>query len=73
MSNTSLADLQPGDGVTRTLGAGGPTMELKVTGVTSEHILCGPWTFSRRNGAEIDEDLGWGEQQTGSYIVPHTS
>ena len=27
------------------------------------------WEFSRRNGAEIDEELGWGETVTGSFIV----
>lgn len=27
------------------------------------------WTFSRNTGAEIDEDLGWDEQRTGSYII----
>lgn len=27
------------------------------------------WTFSIRNGAEIDPALGWNEQYTGSYLV----
>ena len=43
-------------------------MSLKVTALTQDRIICGCWEFSRRNGAEIDEDIGWNEQQTGSFI-----
>ena len=40
------------------------------TKATSTEIQCGDWLFSRRTGAEIDPDLGWGESQTGSFILP---
>lgn len=63
-----LSQLKPGDTVQRMI-AGVLAMELRVTEVTDTQIICGPWTFSRRNGAEIDEDLDWNEQQTGSYIA----
>lgn len=62
--------MKPGDTVTRILV--GMPMELKVTEVTDELIICGPWKFSRRTGAEIDEDLGWNEQTTGSYLLEVT-
>ena len=68
MKSNLLTDIQVGDTVTRTLGSGGPTMSLKVTALTQDRIICGCWEFSRRNGAEIDEDIGWNEQQTGSFI-----
>jgi hypothetical protein len=43
-------------------------MELKVTVVTSNRILCGDWEFDRQTGAEIDEFLGWGPAGSGTYI-----
>jgi hypothetical protein len=43
-------------------------MILTVTDLTEEVITCGPWTFCRKTGAEIDDDLGWGEDGTGSYL-----
>jgi hypothetical protein len=64
----SLSDIQTGDIVIRDLG--GVKMTLRVTNVTSTQIHCGAWLFSRRNGAEIDPDLGWDEAQTGSFIRP---
>lgn len=27
------------------------------------------WTFDRETGAEIDEELGWGNGGTGSYLM----
>jgi hypothetical protein len=63
----ALSNIKVGDTVIRYLG--GIPMPLKVTSITEERIVCGAWEFSRRNGAELDEDLGWTEQQTGSYIV----
>jgi len=43
-------------------------MELTVTAVTEDRIICGPWEFDKRTGAEIDEDFGWGPGFSGSYI-----
>ena len=62
-----LKDIKVGDHVTRNLA--GAHMELIVSDVTTR-IICGPWEFSRRNGAEIDEDLGWDELSSGSFITP---
>jgi hypothetical protein len=64
----SLSDIQVGDTVIRNLA--GAKMTLRVTNVTLTEIDCGAWLFSRRNGAEIDPDLGWDEAQTGSVIRP---
>jgi hypothetical protein len=63
-----LKELAVGDRVVRML-AGTIPMELVVTAVTEERIICGAWEFDRTTGAEIDEDLGWGPQGTGSYLV----
>ena len=65
----TLSELVVGDRVIRILG-GEVAMPLPVTAVTESFIICGPYTFSRRNGAEIDEDLGWNETQSGSVITP---
>lgn len=61
--------VKPGDTVTRML-AGAVAMQLKVQAVTDTIIDCG-WTFDRKTGAEIDEDLDWGPppKMTGSYLV----
>jgi hypothetical protein len=56
-----------GDEVVRMLGGTIP-MPLRVTGVDDEFIHCGPWKFDRATGAEVDEELGWGDGGTGSYI-----
>jgi hypothetical protein len=45
-----------GDEVTRMLGGTVP-MKLKVTAITDERIICGPWEFDKKTGAEIDEDF----------------
>ena len=57
-----------GDVVTRNLA--GHLMDLNVVGVSDDLIDCG-WTFDRKTGAEVDEDLGWGPppKMTGSYLV----
>lgn len=62
-----LSTVQVGDTVVRML-AGSLPMQLVVTEVTPERIKCGDWEFSRRNGAEIDDFLGWNESRTGSYL-----
>ena len=69
MNDNKLQEVQVGDTVTRML-AGAVPMPLKVTGVTEDRIYCGPWEFSRRNGAEIDEEMDWDEQHSGSFIKP---
>jgi hypothetical protein len=70
-AENKLDKVQVGDSVERLIGGvGGAVMTLKVTGVTKDRIYCGPWEFSRKNGAEIDEDMGWDEQATGSFIKP---
>jgi hypothetical protein len=33
-----------------------------------QNIYCGDWKFNKINGAEIDEDLHWDENNTGSFI-----
>jgi len=50
-------------------------MELTVTEVTHDRIICGDWEFDRTTGAEIDDVLDWGPppKSTGSYIVKEDS
>ena len=68
-----------GDMVTRWLGGEIP-MELRVTELTDDRIICGDYEFDKATGAEIDEFLGWGPPPkfayTGSFIkmpgVRHT-
>lgn len=67
MSN--LKNLKIGDLVDRWFGGSVPAMELIVTEVTEELITCGDYAFEPRNGLEVDEDLGWGEFGSGSYIT----
>ena len=65
----TLQDIKPGDVVVRMLGGCVP-MELKVSAVTDSRIVCGAWEFFRDTGAEIDDELGWGNEVTGSFIHP---
>jgi hypothetical protein len=66
-----MEEIKVGQTVTRWL-AGTIPMELRVTSVTDDRIVCGGWEFDRATGAEIDEDLGWGPPpkfaMTGSFI-----
>ena len=64
-----LTGVRVGDQVIRWLGGEVP-MELVVTEGSRERNKCGPWEFDQRNGAEIDEGLGWGVNGTGSFIHP---
>lgn len=48
--------IKEGDTVTRML-AGLIPMELKVTEITEDRIICGPWEFDRDLGVEIDKDI----------------
>lgn len=59
-----------GDIVQRNLA--GIIMNLKISEVTPALIICGPWKFDRKTGAEIDETIGWGNNRTGSYLLPKT-
>jgi hypothetical protein len=65
-----MEEIKVGQTVTRWL-AGTIPMELRVSEVTDDRIICGGWEFDKTTGAEIDEDLGWGPPpcaMTGSYI-----
>ena len=64
-----MIEVNVGDKVTRIM-AGSIMMHLKVTEVTEKRIVCFPWEFSRENGMEIDEYLGWDESGSGSYLLP---
>jgi len=76
-----LRSLKPGDELTRIMGGIRiPAVVVRVDEyihinatdrpLPSDAVL---WKFSRMNGAEVDEDLGWNEKQTGSVIVPKGS
>jgi len=58
--------IKVGDVVTRSLC--GIKMRLRVTKVDNL-IHCGDWTFSLVNGMEIDEELGWNKDYSGSYLI----
>jgi hypothetical protein len=62
-------EIKVGDVVTRWLG-GEIEMQLRVSAITEDRILCGGWEFDKATGAEIDDDLGWGPppKMTGSFI-----
>jgi hypothetical protein len=63
-----LSGVQVGDECQRVF-RGESLMILRVTEVTDDLIICGPWTFDRATGAEIDEDLNWGPStKTGSVL-----
>lgn len=71
---SKLQRINVGDVVVRYL-AGSLRMNLEVTDVTRDRIICGDWKFDRQTGAEIDDVLGWSPppKQTGSYIVKEDS
>lgn len=65
----SKLNIKVGDIVTRFMGCEREVMmDLAVTEITDTLIVCGAWTFDRNNGAEIDEELGWDANGTGSFI-----
>lgn len=68
---SDFADTKVGDRVIRVL-AGSVHMPLTVSAVTDELICCGPWTFDRKTGAEIDDLLEWGVHGTGSILRRET-
>lgn len=60
--------MKVGDKVTRML-AGRIPMTLIVTAIDDEFIhVGGGWKFDKTTGAEVDEELGWGNKGTGSYL-----
>lgn len=71
-----FGDVKVGDTVKRLL-AGDTPMRLKVTAVDEMYIYCSPpgqtwakedgWKFLKENGIEVDEELGWGKQEDGTY------
>lgn len=66
-----LTSLTKGDHVVRLL-AEEARMDLKVTQITPTTIICGLWEFDKVTGLEIDEELGWDAQQSGSRLIPTT-
>lgn len=50
--------------------AGMVLMQLTITAIEDDLVVCGAWTFDRTTGAEVDDELGWGPAYayTGSYI-----
>lgn len=64
-----MLNVKLGDTVVRML-AGAIPMKLVVSEVTEDIITCGDYTFDRKTGAEIDDELGWGPKYgyTGSYV-----
>ena len=54
-----MLNVKVGDLVVRYLSSDLIEQQLRVTGIDDTRIYCGPYTFSRRNGVEIDEDPGW--------------
>lgn len=56
-----------GDRVTRMLGGIEP-MQLVITDITDDMIVCGDYTFDKHTGAEIDKEMGWGPHGTGSFL-----
>jgi hypothetical protein len=63
-----LSNVKVGDEVIRLLSGVIP-MELFVTEVTDELIICGPWKFRKDTGGEVDEIMGWdGITMTGSVL-----
>jgi hypothetical protein len=78
MQRTDYSNLQVGDELTRSL-AGVIDMQVIVGYIDDEKFKVGSedgtvtwqegWTFNKKTGLEIDEDLGWdGIKTTGSYI-----
>ena len=51
--------LQVGDQVART-AAGKPMGTYTVTALDEDLVHCGPWTFDRVSGIEVDSELGFG-------------
>lgn len=63
----NLKNLKVGDQVTRVL-AGMVEMDLTITSISLEHIICDDWIFDISTGLEIDDVLNWDSNFSGSYI-----
>lgn len=62
--------IKVGDTVTRMWNFDPPQEvgPLKVTAI-DQLIHCGPWTFHKETGFEVDPDMGWdGITKSGSYL-----
>jgi hypothetical protein len=59
-----MGTLKVGDEVVRDMK--GIIMNLKVTSITNDRIICNYWEFDKETGDEIDEDC----TGTLSYILP---
>lgn len=66
-----FASVQVEDTLVRMLGGKIPT-RVTVESIDETLIHCvGGWIFSRKNGAEVDDDLGRDTLRvTGSYLLP---
>lgn len=51
-----MSTLKKGDVVTRML-AGTIPMQLRITDITDNKIVCGAWVFDKETGHEIDDDI----------------
>jgi len=61
--------VKPGDKVTRLISSEMIPMELTVESIHENLITCfGGWQFDANTGCEIDADLGWGNERTGSFL-----
>ena len=68
---SGFRDIKVGDVVTRML-AGQIPMQLRVTDIDDNFIYCGGpegWKFDKKTCMEVDEELGWGNDGSGSYLV----
>ena len=65
----TFRSLRVGDRVTR-FAVGQSMGEFKVTAVQEGLVHCGPWTFDRITGIEVDCELGWGpDGLVGTWLV----
>ena len=68
-----LMNVKPGDIVERYISSDRVPMLLQVTEVDDDYIYCGPkgqgWKFLRSCGAEVDEELGWGQKDPETGII----
>lgn len=73
INHSYLNEIKVGDTVTRLL-CGCIPMQLKVSKITEDKIICGFWEFSKKTGCEIDDYLEWdGETRTGSWLQSPTT
>lgn len=65
-----FANVKIGDVLTREI-ANIIRVDVKVTGVTDQHVICGEWIFDKETGMEEDPEIGWGKAFgiTGSLLM----